>query len=959
MRKIWLFLSIIFAMLTVSCAFMNNDIETGSLTFSFQNSYRARKLADDTEEKILVKLKGDVNLEKEIVRGSSSSITFDEIAEGSKITAEAYVYSQSGKAKEYIYTGKSVEITIEEGNNTAEINLKNVEDYKISFNANGGKFAEGKTTLEGYSSISETAKLSKFGYTLNGWATAKDGKKAYESDLSDFVPIENATLYALYEQKYPYMVFIDANGGKFTSDEIDNCDGQTYTGQDKEPSISDLVKWATLKDTYKGKLVKDGYELKGFAAKGTTEVLNAKTGTAALSELKKNKVITLYAVWSATGTSSNEAESGNQSGESGKPVYTDGLTLNFDMIADSSYYVVDFTDSSIEDFTQTAHHCDQIHFSATKFNGKTSVSFTMKVYADSTKAKLLYQTTAAVSATLATTGVKEVSVTLTKVSEEQEVPSEEPAEDPPAEEEPAGDGSEKTFTINFERAISESLYYVVEGYNSEGRSIGTASTQTPSATSPAANISKIECSFGSWSDIYFDVRAYADDTNETLKYLTEERIHVNLTDSTPVDVSLVSEGALVTFSTVQNGETNEVYYVATLDGSEITGTAKNLCELYLPATAFGGATTRTFSLKVYTDSTKASLICATQTDKTITLTGSSVPKERIELTAAADLKTERPLTINLGQTISSGYAVLTYFDTNGMYEETKEVSNASSINVSPLLKDSAFYFSLLIYSDSNKDTLIYRSDEIQVGESEAEKTVTLQTGGVLVNFQTEEPYIDRTNVYYTITFKDSTGSTIYSDERTGRNTPNMYFQSDSFGSATTVNLTVKVYSDAERTTAIRQSQATESITLSSTSIGAITVRWTDQITPDDVDPPEGVTVIRSDAAEADTPSYTDGLSLTISGVQSGNLYYVVTISKVDDNGSELDRTTTKFNATMCKLIHFSPTYLTSKGLETGNNIKISVVVYTDSSESSGILESTEKESFTLTDSLNTQTIAWQ
>ena len=940
MRKIWLFLSIIFAMLTVSCAFMNNDIETGSLTFSFQNSYRARKLADDAEEKILVKLKGDVNLEKEIVRGSSSSITFDEIAAGSKITAEAYVYSQSEKAKDYLYTGKSVEITIEEGNNTAEINLKNVEDYNISFNANGGKFAEGKTTLEGYSSISETAKLSKFGYSVNGWATAKDGKKAYEANLSDFVPIENATLYALYEQKYPYMVFIDANGGKFTSDEIDNCDGQTYTGQDKEPSISDLVKWATLKDTYKGKLVKDGYELKGFAAKGTTEVLNAKTGIATLSELKKNKVITLYAVWSATGTSSNEAESGNQSGESGKPVYTDGLTLNFDMIADSSYYVVDFTDSSIEDFTQTAHHCDQIHFSATKFNGKTSVSFTMKVYADSTKAKLLYQTTAAVNATLATTGVKEVSVTLTKVSEGE---------------------SEKTFTINFERAISESLYYVVEGYNSEGRSIGTASTQTPSATSPAANISKIECSFGSWSNIYFDIRVYADETNETLKYLTEERIHVNLTDSTPIDVSLVSEGALVTFSTVQNSgsETNEVYYVATLDGLEITGTAKNLCELYLPATAFGGATTRTFSLKVYTDSTKASLICATQTDKTITLTGSSVPKERIELTAAADLKTERPLTINFTDPIT-GYAMITIL--NSDVRVTQTVTGATSININPLLKQKAFSFIIEVYEDDNKEKYLYRSGEITVAEADEAVTATLETGGAIVLFDSIDT---NEELYCTITCKKSDGSILFKEQFSciglisDKRVEYSSFEGASFTDGDQVTFSMKVYSDSARTTPIKQSQSDVSVVINQNSIALPQLTLTTDVTPDDVDPPEGVTVIRSDAAEADTPSYTDGLSLTISGVQSGNLYYVVTISKVDDNGSELDRTTTKFNATMCKLIHFSPTYLTSKGLETGNNIKISVAVYTDSSESSGILESTEKESFTLTDSLNTQTIAWQ
>ena len=254
---------------------------------------------------MVARLKGDLSDEKSTSitysydAESAGNITFENLEVSANVWVEVLVYMDG----DYLhYTGKSSTITIADGDNPATVSLKAPWNYENKFNANGGTFYSGtenecdEIESNNYLDVSELS-FERLGYTFEGWSTSKNGEAEYSANTKEFIVFEDTTFYAVWQPKYNYMVFLDANGGTYLRLHMEeaglelSADGQqTYTGSDKEPTISDMLGYATLRDEYEGKLLRDGYELKGFAlSKDATTVLNAATGLSALATLKKTR----------------------------------------------------------------------------------------------------------------------------------------------------------------------------------------------------------------------------------------------------------------------------------------------------------------------------------------------------------------------------------------------------------------------------------------------------------------------------------------------------------------------------------------------------------------------------------------------------------------------------------------------------------------------------------------------
>ncbi len=194
--------------------------------------------------------------------------------------------------------------------------------YKVSFNANGGKFLEGqgKTIyVPGNSSKSidygETV-ATRAGYEMRGWATTADAAYAEYYSFLDSVS-QDMTLYAVW--KKPYTVKYDANGGAFNDGYGD--DRVVYEGDS-----------AYLYGDYAA--TRDGYKLVGWAT--------MKTATEKEYPIIVTKNITLYAVWKKPCTVKFDANGGTFTSEDyGEPeegAVGELMYLNGDYVATKDGY---------------------------------------------------------------------------------------------------------------------------------------------------------------------------------------------------------------------------------------------------------------------------------------------------------------------------------------------------------------------------------------------------------------------------------------------------------------------------------------------------------------------------------------------------------------------------------------------------------------------------------------------
>ena len=99
------------------------------------------------------------------------------------------------------------------------MNGGNGEVYTVTFNANGGKFADGKDTKTETVEFGQKATKPEYpikdGWDLAGWYTSADGGKTLADTAYDFSPVESdITLYAAWKVA-EYTVTFDANGGTF------------------------------------------------------------------------------------------------------------------------------------------------------------------------------------------------------------------------------------------------------------------------------------------------------------------------------------------------------------------------------------------------------------------------------------------------------------------------------------------------------------------------------------------------------------------------------------------------------------------------------------------------------------------------------------------------------------------------------------------------------------------------
>lgn len=150
--------------------------------------------------------------------------------------------------------------------------------YTVTFDANGGVFAENEKTVNGSVDENTSAKQpevpERSGYELLGWATDEDGKEMW--DFRAYSVYENTTLYAVWVKVYT--VTLNANGGNVLVD-----------GSSKS-SVTQTVRADSLINVDYD-ITKSNAILVGW----TTDAAGEKLWNIEEDEVTEN--VTLYAVW--------------------------------------------------------------------------------------------------------------------------------------------------------------------------------------------------------------------------------------------------------------------------------------------------------------------------------------------------------------------------------------------------------------------------------------------------------------------------------------------------------------------------------------------------------------------------------------------------------------------------------------------------------------------------------------
>ena len=155
-----------------------------------------------------------------------------------------------------------------------------VEQYTITYDANGGTFSSGSTTMLGtvaYGARLTSAQPSRTGYTFLGWATSSSATSAEYESGATYTKDESVTLYAVWKIK-TYTVAYHANGGTISKGPDTKTHGVDLTLTTVQP-------------------VRIGYTFLGWATSSSaTSVEYAPGGT-----YTKDESVTLYAVWKVSG----------------------------------------------------------------------------------------------------------------------------------------------------------------------------------------------------------------------------------------------------------------------------------------------------------------------------------------------------------------------------------------------------------------------------------------------------------------------------------------------------------------------------------------------------------------------------------------------------------------------------------------------------------------------------------
>ncbi len=288
----------IIALAFFSCSLVNSDGDSGELTVALsqeQISALSQRSADTDGDMFLeVYLKGDITQSKTASFSSTSqsaSITFSELKPYAKITVEAYAGINGNDGKTYKYSGKSDDIEIQSGENTANLTAKDISRYNITVDANGGTISDStqteKSVITTHYASDDYFYCYREGYTLKGYALSATGAVVYSS-TEDVIPCEDITLYAVWEKEKEYTIILDANGGTFTDTPTETTT-KTFTLTD----LDDLESiYGQIEDV---QIEKDDYQFQGFALSDAGDVISDYSPIAQVFET--SDTCTLYAQW--------------------------------------------------------------------------------------------------------------------------------------------------------------------------------------------------------------------------------------------------------------------------------------------------------------------------------------------------------------------------------------------------------------------------------------------------------------------------------------------------------------------------------------------------------------------------------------------------------------------------------------------------------------------------------------
>ena len=184
-----------------------------------QSRAAARTLTAEEMEGLCfeIELKGDYAAKKTLPVTEGATAVFDDIPVGISLYAEGSAYRVTDGEKAIFYTGKSKEITIQEGENSLSLVMKKTEpiepeptEYTITFELNGGQWEEGFTaplSCEEGKSLAEPeeptrASSETASYVFEGWYTSADEGETLSETPYDFDSPVTAelTLYAKWKE---------------------------------------------------------------------------------------------------------------------------------------------------------------------------------------------------------------------------------------------------------------------------------------------------------------------------------------------------------------------------------------------------------------------------------------------------------------------------------------------------------------------------------------------------------------------------------------------------------------------------------------------------------------------------------------------------------------------------------------------------------------------------------------
>lgn len=192
--------------------------------------------------------------------------------------------------------------------------------YTITYNGNGGKTSDGRTTQTVTLESGKTSKtikagfFTKAGYTQTGWSTESSASKQNSSNTIGFQETvthkKNVTYYAVWKANSSttqYTITYNGNGGKTS----DGRTTQTVT----------LASGKTSQTIKAGFFTKTGYTQTGWSTESSASKQNSSNTIGLQVTVTHNKNITYYAVWKANSYTVTFNSNGGTSVSSKKVTY--------------------------------------------------------------------------------------------------------------------------------------------------------------------------------------------------------------------------------------------------------------------------------------------------------------------------------------------------------------------------------------------------------------------------------------------------------------------------------------------------------------------------------------------------------------------------------------------------------------------------------------------------------------